>query len=539
MIAELLNVVCASRPERAKPLRMLPVLAALVSLASAGCHSKNPDHTSAPTTSGRTVEKPNDPASVQASAPSANVPITLPDATRTPGKPPESSSVAPISPASATGDPIHDWALKYERTENGPDADLAVRTGDINNLGFGWPAGFDPFSGKSTPVHGFPWKTPDDEPVGTDRILFGSSVDPADELRDVVAYNRRGSDGYSRILGDCGDYALAGSACKARQDSMPHPITLAMGTLPSKINAVLLQIFVDDIQVPYLHSHFQVSLNGTRIPNFEEALNALNQTGPIGKLVSLRLLPEYWPLLRADHVELLIDDPTTRVRDGYAVDFIRVLVNPRNFTYQVSLAVSVLDADTRKPIPGATVTAALDYAITDKSGRCGFKGLPAGLVVATATSPNYDQNSTPVDLPTGETGRAEILLHKHQENTAALERSIAQTGSATIYGIHFDTDSAKLRADSLPALNAVLGLVQNHGSSRWLIAGHTDNQGNDARNQPLSEQRAEAVIVWLKDHGSNVSQLDPQGFGSRRPVADNSTAAGRALNRRVEVALAK
>jgi outer membrane protein OmpA-like peptidoglycan-associated protein len=243
--------------------------------------------------------------------------------------------------------------------------------------------------------------------------------------------------------------------------------------------------------------------------------------------------------LRSGNVQLLIDDPTTRVRDGYAVDFARILVNPHDFKYQVSLALWVLDADTRKPIPGATVTAALESANTDGAGKCELKALPAGLVVATATSPGYDQNSTPVDLPSGETGHAEILLNKHQENTAALERSIAQTGSATIYGIHFDTDSAKLRADSLPALNAVLGLVQNHASSRWLIAGHTDNQGNDARNQPLSEHRAAAVIAWLKDHGANASQLVSQGFGSTRPVADNATAGGRALNRRVEVALTK
>ncbi len=203
------------------------------------------------------------------------------------------------------------------------------------------------------------------------------------------------------------------------------------------------------------------------------------------------------------------------------------------------LRLGVFEADTRKPIPGATVTAALQTATADSTGKCKLTALPAGLVVATPTSPGYDQNSAAVDLPSGETGHAEILLSKHQENTAALERSIAQTGSATIYGIHFDTDSAKLRADSLPALNAVLGLIQNHPSSRWLIAGHTDNQGNDARNQPLSERRAAAVIAWLKEHGANVSQLVPQGFGASRPVADNATPAGRALNRRVEVALAK
>lgn len=534
MIAERHNSVILSRLHASAPVSLLAVGLALFVVAFSGCRTKSADRAAASTTA-RVPEKAAAPAQVQASpAPSGSAPSSLPEAGGSSGS--SAASASSISPIPATGDPARDWPLKYERTDNSPEADLVVRTGDINNLGFGWPTGFDPFSGKSTPIHRFPWKTATDEPEGTDRILFGSSVDPSEELRDIVTYNRLGSDGYSGILSDC---ALAGQSCKERQDSLPRPITLAIGALPSKIDSVLFQMFVDDFQAPRFHSHFQIRLNATRIPSLEEAINALDQTGPIGKLVTLRLLPEYWPLLRSGNVQLLIDDPTTRVRDGYAVDFVRILVNPHNFKYQVSLAVSVLDADTRKPIPGATVTAALQSTSTDSLGKCELKGLPAGLVVATATSPNYDQNSTPVDLPTGEIGRAEILLYKHQENTAALERSIAQTGSATIYGIHFDTDSAKLRAESLSALNAVLGLVQNHAASRWLIAGHTDNQGTDARNQPLSEQRAAAVIAWLKDHDANVSQLVAQGFGSSRPVADNGTPAGRALNRRVEVVLAK
>jgi hypothetical protein len=52
------------------------------------------------------------------------------------------------------------WSAMTERTVGGPEADLLVRTGDINNLGFGWPQGFDPFSGKSTPSHAYPWKPP-------------------------------------------------------------------------------------------------------------------------------------------------------------------------------------------------------------------------------------------------------------------------------------------------------------------------------------------------------------------------------------------
>ena len=91
----------------------------------------------------------------------------------------------------------------------------------------------------------------------------------------------------------------------------------------------------------------------------------------------------------------------------------------------------------------------------------------------------------------------------------------------------------------MPALNAVLGLINNHSGSRWIISGHTDNQGSENKNQPLSERRAASVITWLKTHSVEPDRLEPQGFGATRPVADNATASGRALNRRVEIWLAK
>ena len=81
--------------------------------------------------------------------------------------------------------------------------------------------------------------------------------------------------------------------------------------------------------------------------------------------------------------------------------------------------------------------------------------------------------------------------------------------------------------------------VDAEAGARGLIAGHTDNQGGAADSQPLSEARVKSVVMWLKGHGVDVKRLDPQGFGATRPVADNATANGRALNRRVEVALAK
>ena len=528
---------------------------------------------SAPGSAGGSNPAPGSPAAIAAASAAVDAALI----------PPPLPKPAPIVPVGGTGDPAHDWPLEYERTVGGPEADLVVRTGDINNLSFGWPKGFDPFSGQSTPTH--PWPNmdhiPPNAPPGTDRIMLGTGVMPvhmsiqhvpgqADRIVvDVIVKQGLGlpSDGYSGSLGDCflvrdfetqledahapiviaskeeGQQEVtrfwAPKCTRERELTDPVPVVMSVGALPATIDAVVFQIFVDDFQPRPMRSHFQVSLNGTRIPSFEYAINSLDQSGPIGKLLSLRLLPEYWPLLKSGTANLLIDDPTTHVPDGYAIDFVRILVNPHNFKYEVSLTATVTDADTHKPITGAMVSAGLTSAAADRQGKCELKQLPAGLVVATASAPGYDENSVPVDLPAGQTGNADIQLHRHQESTAALEASIAQTGSAEIYGIHFDTGSSKLRSDSLPALNAVLGLINNHAGSRWIISGHTDNQGSDKLNVPLSKARAASVIAWLTAHGVAANRLEPQGFGATRPVADNTTANGRFLNRRVEVALAK
>jgi OmpA-OmpF porin, OOP family len=298
-------------------------------------------------------------------------------------------------------------------------------------------------------------------------------------------------------------------------------------------------MFLDDFQAPVWHAHYQVTLNGTRIPTFEAAVNSLQQTGPTGKLVSLKLQPEYWPLVRSGTVKLLINDPTTHAPDGYAIDFVRILVNPHPFQYGVSLAVSVVDADKHTPIDGATVTAAISSASTGAKGECLLKNLPAGLATASAIAPGYDEAVIPVDLEAGSTGRANFELHRHKEGVADLERSIGESGSAAIYGVHFDVNSATLRPDSTAALQNVLALVNKNPDSHWVISGHTDNQGSAELNQRLSQARAASVITWLASHGVAPGRLTPQGFGPTRPVVDNATEAGRALNRRVEIMLAK
>ena len=81
----------------------------------------------------------------------------------------------------------------------------------------------------------------------------------------------------------------------------------------------------------------------------------------------------------------------------------------------------------------------------------------------------------------------------------------------------------------------MLGLLKGKPDLRLEIGGHTDSQASDTYNADLSKRRAQSVVKWLTDKGINASRLTAEGFGESRPVADNDSAAGRALNRRVEI----
>ncbi|HEV3139706.1 MAG TPA: OmpA family protein [Vicinamibacterales bacterium] len=520
-------------------MRTLRVVASLVALifafAPAGCVKSNQSNEPAPSET-PSVTVAASPAESGLAAPS-EVPSAAsseaPAAGASPGESASpSGSASPFGSASPPVTPSPEptiptpppglapgWEKQYERTERGREAELVVRTGSIDNLGFGWPTHFTPFSGQSTPSH--PWicsSRPGAAP-GTDRSELGSGV----PVKDGVAV--AALEGYS--------------GCSRRPDNLPQAIPLNVGTLPKTIHRVFFQIFVDDFQPVPLHSHFQVTLNGTRLPNFEDTINQLDQTGPIGKLITVELLREYWPILQAGSVDLLIDDPTTGRADGYAVDFARILVNPGPWRYAVTVSCNVADAATQKPIAKANVSAAGVTATTGADGNCSLRGVPAGLVSVNAGAVGYDGAVQLLDLPAGQHGIANFQLKRHKESVADLKRQIQQNGTVAIYGIHFDTASAKLRPDSLPSLNQILQLVKSSSGSRWTIAGHTDNQGGADYNLKLSLARAHSVVTWLTQHGVSGDVLTAKGYGLTRPVADNATDSGRALNRRVEVSLVK
>jgi outer membrane protein OmpA-like peptidoglycan-associated protein len=99
----------------------------------------------------------------------------------------------------------------------------------------------------------------------------------------------------------------------------------------------------------------------------------------------------------------------------------------------------------------------------------------------------------------------------------------------------FDIGKADLRPPAREALARLSGIVLNYPSLKLAIEGHTDSTGSDELNQRLSEQRAETVRSYLQSQGLPADSLGAKGFGKTMPVADNSTAAGRQKNRRVEI----
>ncbi len=100
--------------------------------------------------------------------------------------------------------------------------------------------------------------------------------------------------------------------------------------------------------------------------------------------------------------------------------------------------------------------------------------------------------------------------------------------------IHFETGSARISADSRDVLRkAAAAITRAPAGTKIEVGGHTDNSGNAASNQALSQARAEAVAKQLSINGVDAAMLSSNGFGQDKPVADNGTAQGRASNRRI------
>jgi outer membrane protein OmpA-like peptidoglycan-associated protein len=104
-------------------------------------------------------------------------------------------------------------------------------------------------------------------------------------------------------------------------------------------------------------------------------------------------------------------------------------------------------------------------------------------------------------------------------------------------GLLFETNSSELQSATKTNLTELAGTLNKYDDTDVLIEGHTDNTGEEPYNQKLSERRADAVQNFLVTQGVDGSRVTTRGYGEEKPVASNDTEAGRASNRRVEVAI--
>lgn len=136
-----------------------------------------------------------------------------------------------------------------------------------------------------------------------------------------------------------------------------------------------------------------------------------------------------------------------------------------------------------------------------------------------------------------ELARQEAALRSGMPATAAGSAHDLRGTSMTLPGTAFAAGRASLRAQSRKQLQAIAALVQASPAAKVRIEGHTDNQADAKTNLTLSQQRADAVRMALIAQGVAAARIQAVGLGAEQPVAANTTAAGRARNRRVEVVL--
>lgn len=128
-------------------------------------------------------------------------------------------------------------------------------------------------------------------------------------------------------------------------------------------------------------------------------------------------------------------------------------------------------------------------------------------------------------------GYANVILAK---GAVPLYNRLATEGRIITYGITFDIGKATIKPQSMTEINRIYDLMNQNADLKFEVQGHTDNTGNAALNQKLSEQRAQAIVAKLVEMGISANRLTAVGKGQSSPIADNGTDEGRAKNRRVE-----
>jgi outer membrane protein OmpA-like peptidoglycan-associated protein len=373
-----------------------------------------------------------------------------------------------------------------------------------------------------TEPHSYPWDALEEDIPGFDRILLSSRFNPE-------AVHDCGGDGYS------GSY----DPKKSKPVSWTIPTEILQG---AHLKNVYLQLFIDDFQAPQLCSKFQIFINGTRFAEGEKLLNAIDQTGPVGKLLSIPLPEEFYNALTTKNSFSFKIDESTGSADGFAIDFIRLLVNRKlENTCKGDIQGKVLEKETELPIARARINLANNRTtFTDTSGVFKFREVPAGFELINASSPGYADGISAADIGEGEMNQEVIIyLEKGKNATEFGNRKIAVGESICLNNILFDQGKADLKSESKLELDKVASFLKENINSEIELSGHTSSEGDSNYNRSLSYLRVKACKDYILLQGTDPGRIIAVGFGPDRPVAPNDTEENRSKNRRVEMRLSK
>jgi outer membrane protein OmpA-like peptidoglycan-associated protein len=221
------------------------------------------------------------------------------------------------------------------------------------------------------------------------------------------------------------------------------------------------------------------------------------------KIYEVEIPEENQVRFRSNYVKGIIRDKTTRAPLSAAIELINIEQDER---------VSLVDSDSVSGEYLMVLTQGAEYALyVNKKGYL-FK------------SYNFNYSEVKDFQP--------IIIDIDLDRAAA--------GSiAVLNNIFFDVDKYDLKPKSFPELQKIVRFMQDNPQIRVEVSGHTDNSGQPAYNQQLSEKRALSVYNYLIQKGIPKNSLTHLGVGSDRPVASNETEEGRRQNRRIEFKIIK
>lgn len=128
----------------------------------------------------------------------------------------------------------------------------------------------------------------------------------------------------------------------------------------------------------------------------------------------------------------------------------------------------------------------------------------------------------------------EIEEMQQEIQASVIMDKLNKEGHIALY-INFENGKSNIRPESQQQITQVADMLAQNPSVHVSIEGHTDNAGTSTTNQKLSESRANAVLNAIVAKGIEKNRLSAKGWGQTKPIADNATENGRALNRRVEI----